>query len=450
MPSLNVLEPLLLKASSFSSLGNFRRSQDLFPRACALSHEYGCSNALAWKRLLDELSLKRVSARTHPSDVLQQALQHYVAHGVSSSGVECAFSKSSWYITSRRNLASACTEEFLFKLTCDLPNCNLDDVLPLARHVWALCFGGTRLWKGRRFDKGVKRKLDATGQTESSFVRKRRAESNDASKATEVPERDVFERPNVPGWSPALDAELGFQRKKCAQRLALALGEGSLLPEEKTEQLETKLHEIQAQRVRDHRARRRKSHKDKLALQGAMPQTILEDVRGSAIHIDDSIAGAHRAQVQRRLQPAGLREVADRQDASVFVVSDLVKTSQRTRWQATVQGGYLLHETFLANQAGPVIKFKAVACAMPRTIYVSAEWRAHRPHVWQAFQGALSNLANSTWTLEDNLGAYLNFKRNMMQRNLSARALALVRDHEKETQDRFALPAATLMSEAVA
>ena len=414
--------------------------QDLHPRACALALENGCKNADAWRMLLEQLASKRVASLTHPSDCIRRALQQYVAFGMSSSGVEQAFSKASWFISSRRQHARPMTEEYLFKLACDLPLHKKAEVSLLARKVWADCFGEARTWTGRRIDKGLKRPRDASskpGWTEADFIRKRRAASSDAAHAIDDAGdfADAFETPDETGWNQKLEAEMKHQQKKHHSRRIQALSEGALLPEEKSAALQSQANEVEARRCKDHFTRTRKAARHSMALEGASAAATKRAIRGLPAHIDESFRGERREGLLQDLREASLNPVDSRTSAKVFVLNKLSEASQRTRWAAAVCGGFLVHANFLTRGMGPVIKYKAAAVGMPRTIYVSEQWQAHRPNVWQTFCGALGGFGESTWTVERNLQSFLVFKRRWTQSGQPSRGLAIVREHEKTKPD---------------
>ena len=404
-----------------------------------MSAENGLANVPAWRYLLQQLDSKRVATLSHPSDVLRVALQHYAAHGVSSSGVEQAFSKCSWYISSRRQLAGPLTEEYLFKLACDLPHNNLAEVTLLARRVWAMCFGVSRLWVRRRLDKGLKRpRADACHLTEAAFVRKRRLASDQAAvEVGHVVDMTAFVAPELPTWTEALGTEMAHQQDKYEQKRMQALGEGSLLPSETSTALERTLRDAQARRLSDHQARQRKAARDELALRGATADTVLQALWGMAAYIDDEFTGAYRARLQQSLLAANLREADNRSAATVLVVANFGKLGQRTLWTAVLKGGFLVHHHFLLRNAGPVVKYAASACPPARLIYVSARWKAYRPGIFNALEGALNNLAGSAWTLEFDIAKYVACKRTAIHKRKSARALALVRDDEKTLPDTY-------------
>ena len=65
----------------------------LDPPAVALCH---AGNKSAWREAISRCRAHHATAKAHPTDVLFEALVQYFAHGLSTSGVEQAFSKGAW------------------------------------------------------------------------------------------------------------------------------------------------------------------------------------------------------------------------------------------------------------------------------------------------------------------------------------------------------------------
>ena len=154
--------------------------KDLRPRAVALRH---AGNKSAWHEAISRCRAHHATAKAHPTDVLFETLVQYFAHGLSTSGVEQAFSKGAWVWGSRRQSASPDREELTLKVALDIPNNDKDTVFRAARRVWAAVLGVHRTRARSRIDKGVKKSASAAASagtaasavaSEKAFIRKRR------------------------------------------------------------------------------------------------------------------------------------------------------------------------------------------------------------------------------------------------------------------------------------
>ena len=101
-------------------------------------------NKHAWKHIYDKIRGHNVTAKNHPMDVLKTALILYFVFGISSSGVEQAFSKIRLDFSNRRLSAFPETEEYVVRVMMGMPSADLKIIIPLAQKVWMHYYGPAR------------------------------------------------------------------------------------------------------------------------------------------------------------------------------------------------------------------------------------------------------------------------------------------------------------------
>ena len=222
--------------------------QDFWPRARALASR---GNKEAWRFALASLDNTHGWVR-HPSEELRQALVTYFAHGLSTSGVEQAFSKGVYVFHKRRFKAGPFAEECVLKVAWDLPHRDRQVVSRLAAKIWSLMYGVPRCTTRPRSDKGLKRRLGK--YTEKAFVQKRRTAA--AASVAAVVNVTAVSATAASGATDAYQAEEGFQAKKYRRREVEACADGLLLPYEESHALQTEAANWALQQEHDQRLRR--------------------------------------------------------------------------------------------------------------------------------------------------------------------------------------------------
>ena len=111
-------------------INNSLPDKDLRPRAVALRH---AGNKSAWREAISRCRAHHATAKAHPTNVLIEAFVQYFAHGLSTSGVEQAFSKGAWCWGARRQSASPAREEVTLKVALDINDNDKDTVVRAAQ-----------------------------------------------------------------------------------------------------------------------------------------------------------------------------------------------------------------------------------------------------------------------------------------------------------------------------
>ena len=391
--------------------------KDIKPRA----QQNQSGNNDGWALAVQQIYATKSVFRSHPTDVLEDAMLLKYLIGLSSSGVEQLFSQTRWALGKQRLHAKDENEEMIIKLMADLPHHDLDKLINLAQRVWAMCFNPPKQSPQKpRIDKGVKRLLsdtdDAqppaefdgaypTAESEAAFIRKRRRAIRQCVVKSERNLADVTNsgllqdatRASTSGameWTEGHDKELKFIKNKIGCRKACALAEGQLLDIEITEEVREVARATRGRRRKDCQARERKAAGDKKKLQGLMGKDLWGQIKGTTVFIDRSVTGDHTPLI-RALQ-ANNMAVAPESElayAAVFVTSsDRGSVSQRVNLASAVKGAFQISPELVMSSGakGNAIKFFPAAMSK-RCLYVSHAATQHHKELWSCFKKALAS-----------------------------------------------------------
>ena len=347
----------------------------------------------AWTSAIQSLQMHRSTEQSHPSETLKRALVQYLAFGCSTSGVEQAFSKSTWAFHCRRQKASAFAEESAIKVHLDLPLHNKEALAEQASVAWAHCFGMARQRLRARVDKGLsrpkKKKAEDELLTEQEFIKKRRLAATQAGHehdaAAAADDIDVSEV-----WTEQHDKQEQVFAKKERSRKLQAFAEKSLLPDEVEDTMEQEVHAARKKLLKNEAARQRKSRAVKIR-QGESSATVLQALRGKRAHVAvpasqhlDSLL-FHRGCTKSSLK-----------DADIIVCDRPGQLDCRRRLVSSLRGLYEISVGFLDKGAGAALKIRC-AGAQRRALLVSRGCAAAYPKFWRFFREALP--ADHTWAL---------------------------------------------------
>ena len=270
------------------------------PRAMAAVQPAKDVNKHAWKHIYDKIRGHNVTAKNHPMDVLKTALILYFVFGVSSSGVEQAFSKIRLDFSNRRLSAFPETEEYVVRVMMGMLQANVDlnIIIPLAQKVWTKVYGPARSSNDTpRISKGVPKnpcnhKLDlADGMvafTEKEFVRSRRAAASSLvgesvrtyENAVTIDEAEYEQ----PGWLDEHSKEIEFQKTKLRARKVQCLAE-KVIDADSDASLEADVKAERHKRLARQRARKRKAQRDDMALKGSTGTDVLAKIVGCGVPV---------------------------------------------------------------------------------------------------------------------------------------------------------------------
>ena len=345
-----------------------RQWEDIFPRAQVQLKSSGATASKdAWKLALEQIidrsrgksdTERRVSA-------LKGALVQYFAFGLSSSGVEQAFSKGAWAFHARRQRASPDKEDFCLKVIHDNHLYHDDEIFQLARVVWQQCYGMPRTHWRPRADKGIKRPLSQDACTEIDFIRKRRREAAEAGAQVrgDIIRMDDLE-PEV--WTEAHTRELDFQRRKTNARKVQAYAENSLLEKEVDEHVAEQADECKEKLGQN--ALKRKALQERVRrAQGASASDVKSALQGCRAYL----AVPATMQLQSCIVGHGLAETKVLSRADVIICHE---PGQSVDWRlqcvSAVRGCYEVSPNFLMHGRGAALKVTRSAL-LPRVLLAS-------------------------------------------------------------------------------
>ena len=380
---------------------------DIAPRANSIATLQGLGNKEAWREALHRIKARASLRAAHPTDALNHALVAYAAFGLSSSGVEQAFSKRALAFSCRRLTATANTEEFASKAVLDLPHNDQTEVIALARKVWVHCYGPPKTVTMQRIDTGVKKRTseamsgDATAEvgikrfrTEAAFLRSRRNATAAASQGVQLPGfDDAAEQVLVSGaWTDRHSKELRFQADKLHQRRVQAAHEHVLHDDQAAPELYDQAASTLAKQVRNERSRQNTLAQNEAAAIGSTAHDVLQRVRGQSVFVEPAADDSELGQALWRYR---MRKVEAWQ-ANVFIVSNPESPSHQVKWAAILRGAYVLHRDVLLKSAGVAVKYTAAAC-LKRSIYVSQGCHARSPGLWTFLEKVAEATPGNRW-----------------------------------------------------
>ncbi len=369
--------------------------EDMWPRARELADS---GNKTAWRQALENVTAHHATANAHPTEALRNALVHFFAHGLSTSGVEQAFSRGAWCFGSRRFSAASAVEETALKVALDLPRDNQEAVIRLAAKIWVKAIGMVRARCRSRIDKGVakwKARCDNDRnrggeqvQSERDFINRRRAQAAAARGATGISGILALPALTAP-LTEQQKKELEFQRQKHRKRKCQALYEGVLGPTEVTAELKEETRDWRKKMVAGVRARARAKARAVVRCQGAKPETVMAAIARASLHV---AAGCRNRALGTALLSKSFRVASRVSAADHFVVScPPDDTDEKIKFVTVLRGSYHMSPKFILEGRGTAVKFKSVAMVR-RLIWVSPACAARESGFWQFAERALSHV----------------------------------------------------------
>ena len=417
--SRHVLESIeqIAKVCSVSGETLLAQYQDVHPRAMAVVRPAkGNVNKIAWKLIYDKIQAHHMTARNHPMDVLIKALVLYFVCGISSSGVEQAFSKSRWGFSNRRLSAFSETEEYVLRVILQMPNADLKTIIPLAQKVWKHVYGPARRSNDTpRISMGVPIKpcshkpVLAEGMaahTEKEFVQSRRAAASSlaaaamAAAATGESARPYANMVEIdeaeyeqPGWLDEHSKEVKFQKDKLQTRKVQCVAE-KVIDADGDASLEAAVREERRKRIKAQRARERKAQRADMALKGSTGTEVLAKIAGCGVHVDSNLMSD---KLQQSMEQLSMKRV-EAHEANAFVVEVPGRggLSLKVALASGLRGAYHVTPEFIISKGsiGVAVKYHFVA-GVPRVIYVSQAVSLRNNAAIGFFQKVLANIEDS-------------------------------------------------------
>ena len=285
---------------------------------------------------------------------LKEILQSYgIFCGATSSISERLIGTTEWIFGDYRHCSPGRELDDVVLSTVDCEKFSVDDICKAAQRVWRESFGAPRTVTGcgKRFRKPSKhQRLD----TEIGFCRKRRAEVAELSKNSSKRSRAALdnalrEETSSPGiWTDSHE----MASRKLAQievgEYVNALGEGSLLPEERLPEIVQLYEEQQRRQAKADRAAL--SRNIKVATQ-VTPKGKM-NLQNLKIHFVDDVQQPRELMRSHNMHVMESGLILETQH---FIVSDLRHISLETHWAATLTGASISALAFLTSGRGRVV-----------------------------------------------------------------------------------------------
>lgn len=205
------------------------------------------------------------------------------------------------------------------------------------------------------------------------------------------------------GLTPLHFAVIEKQRKKNAKRKAIALREGTLLPEEQADALEDAAAET-VEMVKRAKKRMAETEKQRKRCSASVSDDV---VRGLPVFLESDAAppgGLTPAALTKALGELACTIVRERTMAKVIVVKDLSDLGVRTKWCAVVAGIYITTASTLVCGRGPLLLYHEARRDVRRTLWLSPLFRERHPKVVNILEtlafSADAAEAGSQWTLQ--------------------------------------------------
>jgi hypothetical protein len=291
---------------------------DHLPIARRLKSVTGSSNHDAWSEALQKT--QRHSKSSHPAGALIPVLQRYLCYTVSTAKVEQSFSKLKRILGEQCLGGSSTFEARLVKVVLDRTGTSADDKrIHRARALWAEHWARCRRPYSGRLDKGIARPHRHHG--ERQWIRVRRDVVGRAAACRPGSGDGHGDECGLGGLTPMHCAVIEKQRAKNAKRKAIALREGTLLPEEQADALADAATET-IEMVK--RAKKRMAETAKQ--QNRCSTSVSRDVlRGLPVFVESDAAptGGLTPALTKALTELACPIVPERTMAKVIVVKDL-------------------------------------------------------------------------------------------------------------------------------
>ena len=343
---------------------------------------------------------------------------------VSTSGLEQKFSKTAHYISTGQNHMSERSENALFLLiTADLDE-GVDDLIAGAQRIWLDVYkiACRRHKTGERLDIGVRHKWSKKPLRlgHRAFLQsRRRAISPQFGLADSLITDAVIDATALPD---AMNKELAFMEQKTRKRKVCGYEAGVLLPDE-----------LDLEVLRDAELEKQRARKSRLARTAAFLRN-QRVVNKSPIDLDSEFFNKTLCldpTLENKWRDALIENgctIGSSRDAQVFISeSPLQLADPLMLWACVLRGGWIVSTDVIIQGIGVSLKLHA-ACLTRRYLYVTDQFKAHAPLVWDiinssiAYPGSRINLLGSMEEFAARKASPANWK--------SASIVALVSDDE--------------------
>jgi hypothetical protein len=257
-----------------------------------------------------------------------------------------------------------------------------------------------------RRDKGVKRGLAAKAGSEAQFLRRRRLCTGVAAAAAK-PATSVeaaLEEVTTAGGAAGEDLEekqekvLRSAADKRDSKKVQALLEGALADAEVTPELRAAAAKELERRTERAKTRRNKAVRVAAAVGPKPSLTADVQLQSHKCFIDHVSAEVDR-ELRGRLPG---RLTTQREEAQIFIASDLLQLGQRSRWCAVLNGALVVTPMAFkgGGNLGPALKYKP-ASTVKRWVHITADFKTRHTEI----TNILHALRRPKWTFVEGLEA---------------------------------------------
>ena len=370
--------------------------------SCATS---SLENFAAWQAALSRTSKSRGQA--WESDVLRTMLMHYGSCCASTSSLERRFSKMEKIWGTRLNNHSPLQLRDVLELIEPISEEQMRLIAAATRDTWCVYYpGGCRKPNSLpRIDKGLKRK--GNDSSYAAFNRRRegaRLQSQPGVKDVKSMKDLADEKIRLAGsWTPKMQKEQDFQRRKLVRGVGEAWVGGGLLPTERsTPEVAAVAKEHQAARAK---ANHDRSLADRRREARSLPTIPLDFSLGGCVFVDPGSRGAgfSDAVVNQIMRVNGMQRVDDPIDApgGYIVAANPGDAGAVNHWVAVLAGCAEVTPDYFANagSSGSCLCWNP-AVGVKRDIWLSPEWQRDQP-LWASLVKWAIRLPASRWRLRD-------------------------------------------------
>ena len=210
---------------------------DIEPASRSFCEQHNCCSRDGWLHSIRTFRKRSSMIRAHPSQNVKPIVKHYSIFAPTTTGVEGDFSRAKAILGESRLNGSEAMESDTLKLVIDRNPAEEDEVIGLAREVWAATYGRCRDSHVQpRCDTGVPKRQAHNARTKTAFLKRRRAASDALINTTSTcnAESSIANVKTALGWNwtDSHQREKLFANNKEANKKLEAYRDGALLPSE--------------------------------------------------------------------------------------------------------------------------------------------------------------------------------------------------------------------------
>jgi len=378
------------------------KSQLLELKVCAQKHisTTHCGNATAWREAVRRYSTRRDngqlssshSLQNHPYKEIIHVIMRYVCFSISTAGVEQSFSVLKRTLGDQGLGGSSTFENQMAKLilTRNLDQEKEDEILKRSQMIYVKNGNVYRGAYRKRRDEGQTRmtrtSLTRAARSEKQWIMQRRLAVQNASR-TKRSRKEIEQVMDEALDDDSDDNEAGEklrkkQRSKLQSLAVEAYRDGVLQEDIDDIQRIAKDKEINEQK----REKDRQTKAARLKAVTGKANELLHYLHGSRVHVSSEVDEPGLSEQLRRLQC----QRVERDQATVFVVKDVMSPGRRSQWSAVLNGGFLVTPRAFINDndKGPILKYCKLSESKTRYVHMTKKFKEKHEEVFKLMSKA--------------------------------------------------------------